>query len=126
MFLDSVYLIKLIIYYTLLIARWVLTEIFQNMWSKKKAIPKVCNMLFFVRKFHFLLLNLLLLDVFFYGAHAMLHFNYLNPKINYLMSILNMVLITWDLCGLVVVCLKVDKTDISFLLMKKYNAKAAQ
>lgn len=126
MFLDSVFFIKLIIYYILLITRWVLSEIFENMWHKKKAIPKVCKMLFLVRKFHFLLLNLLLLDAFFYGAHAMLHFNLFNPNINYLMSILNMVLISWDMSRLLTVCLKVDKVDLSFLLMKKYNAKAAQ
>lgn len=105
--------------------RWILTEIYESMWLRRKAIPGICKMLFLVRKFHFLLLNLLLLDTFFYGAHAILHFNLYNRNTNYLISILNMVLISWDMSGVLKVCLGVDKDELAFLLMKKYNIKTA-
>jgi hypothetical protein len=121
MFLDSTFIFKLVVFYTLWVARWILSDIFENMWMRKRAIPGICKMIFFVRKLHFAFLNILLLDTFFYGTHALLHFNIYNPNMNYLLSILNMVLVTLDMLRVLKVCLSVDKADLSFLLMKKYN-----
>lgn len=97
MFLDSSFLIKLILFYSIWVARWILKEIFENMWMRQRAIPGICKMIFFVRKLHFVFLNILLLDTYFYGTHALLHFNIYEPNINYLLSIVNMVLVTLDM-----------------------------
>lgn len=84
----------------------------------------MCKLFFFTRKLHFIFINVLLLDTYFYGAHALLHFNIHRPNFYYLLSILNMVLITYDMLHILKVCLGVDKASISLILMKKYNLES--
>jgi hypothetical protein len=124
MFLDSSFIFKLVIFYTLWVTRWILGDLFENMWLRRRAIPGVCKLMAIVRKLHFAFMNILLLDTYFYGTHALLHFNIYKPNLNYLLSILNMVLITLDMTEVLRVCLNVDNSDLSTLLLKKYNPRS--
>jgi hypothetical protein len=114
MFLDSSFILKLVMFYLTVIARWILGDFFKNMWLRRRALPNICKIMYYNRKIHFIALNLLMLDTYFYGTHAFLHFNIYEPDINYLISIGNMVFVTIDMVRVLFICLTVDKQSLSY------------
>lgn len=121
MFMETEVLIKLAIYYLIWILRWILEDFRHHMNIRKIADEGICKAIIWIRKFHFIFLNLVILDTFFFGTHALLHYNTKESNLQFLLTLFNLGFQTIDLVEVIKVCFSIDKSSLTAVLLKKLN-----
>lgn len=125
MFMETSVIIKLMIYYLIWISRWILEDVRVHMHVRRVADERICKAIVWIRKFHFIFLNLVILDTFFYGSHALLHYNTKERNLQYLLTLFNLVFQTFDLLELVKVAFSINNMVLVKTLLKKFNPEKA-
>lgn len=125
MFMETSVIIKLMIYYLIWISRWILEDVRVHMHVRRVADERICKAIIWIRKFHFIFLNLVILDTFFYGSHALLHYNTKESNLQYLLTLFNLVFQTFDLLELVKVAFSINNMVLVKTLLKKFNPEKA-
>ena len=119
--METQVVIKLALYYLIWIARWILEDIRVHMNTRRVADEAICRSIVWVRKFHFIFLNLVILDTFFFGTHALLHYNTKESNLQFLLTIFNLGFQTIDLVEVIKVCFSMNSHSLTKVLLRKLN-----
>ena len=118
---DLYFSVKISLFYLIYFTLVIMNGYYTNLKRRMNIIESTIIRLNIIKKFYFFLLNIVVIDTFFYGISSLLHLTWTSPDPVMLLTFINMMIVTSEYVSMIYQVKKSDETNLSIWVLKHYN-----